>query len=95
MNHGMLDVFAYQEALLIEAAFGIALLTMVWVGFRRWIQHKDKIGRLIAERAAERSAQYDAHIERVEERLKAIEQLLTDGGVQAVTRIKGPTDTAG
>lgn len=82
MHHGIVDVFAFQEALLIEAAFGIALLTMVWVGFRRWLQHKEKLGRLIAEQTAERAAQHDARMERVEARLKVIEQIATDGGPQ-------------
>jgi hypothetical protein len=37
VSHSIVDVFAYQEALLIEAVFGIALLAMIWVGFRRWL----------------------------------------------------------
>jgi hypothetical protein len=74
MNHGILDMFAYQEALLIEALFGIALLTMIWVGFRRWLQSREKIARLIADQTAERTAQYAAQTERVEARLNAIEQ---------------------
>jgi hypothetical protein len=75
MNHGILDVFAYQEALLIEAVFAVVLLTMVWVGFRRWLQHKERIGSLIAEQAA----QQIADMARVEERLDAIEKLVTAG----------------
>ena len=78
MDHPFLGLFAYQEALLIEAVFGIALLIMLWAGFRRWLQHKDKMGRLIAEQTAERAAQYGAQMERVEARLKAIEQQVTD-----------------
>jgi hypothetical protein len=82
VTHGIVDVFAFQEALLIEAVLGIALLTMIWVGFRRWLQHKEKMGRLIAEQVAERATQQGAQMERVEERLKAIEHIMTDGGVQ-------------
>lgn len=80
MNHGIVDVFAYQEALLIEAVFGVALLTMIWVGFRRWLQHEEKTAHLIAEQTAERDAQYGAQMERVEARLEAIEQIVTGGG---------------
>ena len=85
VNHGIVDVFAFQEALLIEAVFGVALLAMIWVGFRRWLQHKEKMGRLIAEQAAERAAQYGAQMERVEARLTAVEQIVTD--VQAAAQI--------
>jgi hypothetical protein len=87
VDHGIVDVFAYQEALLIEAAFGIALLVMIWVGFRRWLQHKEKMGQLIARDTAERAAQYGAHMERVEARLKAVEQLVTDDGTETAAQI--------
>jgi len=74
VGHGVIDVFAFQEALLIEAVFGIALLTMVWVGFRRWLQHKERTSRLIADQTAE----FRALIERVEARLNAIERTRID-----------------
>jgi hypothetical protein len=78
MDHGIVDVFAFQEALLMEAVFGIALLAIIWAGFRRWLQYKEKMGRLIADQTAERTAQYGAQVERVEARLKEIEQMVTD-----------------
>lgn len=87
MDHPIIDVFAFQEALLMEAIFGIAVLAMLWVGFRRWLQYKEKMGRLIAEQTAERAAQYGVHMERVEARLKAVEQIVNDGGNQAAAQI--------
>ena len=81
MGHGVVDVFAYQEALLIEAIFGIALLAMLWIGFRQWLQHKEKMGRLTAGQSAEGAARYGAQMERVEARLTAVEQIVSDGGV--------------
>ena len=80
MKHGIVEVFAYQETLLIMAVFGIALLTMVWVGFRRWLQHKEETGRLIAEQTAE----FSALIERVEARLNAIESAQTAAQIDAL-----------
>ena len=91
MNHGIVDVFAFQEALLLEAVFGIAILSMVWVGFRRWLHYKERMGRLIAEQTAERAGQYGAQMERVEARLQAVERLLTDGGAQKAV----PIDASG
>jgi hypothetical protein len=87
VGHGIVDVFAFQEALLIEAVFGIALLTMIWVGLRRWLQHKEKMGRLIADQAAELAVQNGAQMERIEARLKAIEQIVSDGGAQPPEQI--------
>lgn len=91
MNHGIVDVFAFQEALLIEAIFGIALLVMLWVGFRRWLGYKEKMGLLIAERTAERAARYEARMERVEARLEAIEQTATDPSAEAPAQIDAPS----
>jgi len=88
VNHGIVEVFAYQETLLIMAVFGIALLAMIWVGFRRWLQYKEKMGRLIADQTAELTSQYGAHIESVDARLKAIEATLTDGGAHPTAPIE-------
>ena len=88
MHHSAVEVFAYQEALLIMAVFGIAILAMAWAGFRRWLHYKERTDRLIAEQTAERSAQYAAQMERVEARLKAVEQIVTDGGVQTAAQIE-------
>jgi hypothetical protein len=87
VDHGVVEVFAYQETLLIMAVFGIAILAMIWVGFRRWLHYKEKMGRLVAEQTAERAAEYGAHIEHVEERLKAVERIVTDDGVQTTAQI--------
>jgi hypothetical protein len=87
VQHGAVDVFAFQEALLLEAGLGIALLAMVWLGFRRWLQHKERMGRLIADATAERAAQYGAQVQGIEARLKAVEQIALDGGDPAAGRI--------
>lgn len=94
MDHPIVDVFAFQEALLVEAVFAIVILAMIYSGFRRWLQHKEKMGRLIAEQTAERAAQYGAHMERVEARLKAIEDIVTDGGVRTVAQVAAPPTNA-
>jgi hypothetical protein len=79
VTHGIIDVVAFQEALLIEAIFGIAVLVMFWVGFRRWLQYKEKLGHHIAEQTAALAAQHGARLEDVESRLKAVEQVVSDG----------------
>lgn len=88
MSHGIVDVFAYQEALLIEAVFGVVLLTMIWVGFRKWLQSKERASRLVADQTAEHHAQFGALIERVEARLNAIERIVTDGRDEARAQLK-------
>ena len=87
MAHGLVDVVAYQEALLIEAVFGVVLLAMIWIGFRRWLQHREKMGRVIAEQADGRAAQHDAQMERLEARVKVVEQIVAEGGVPPAAQI--------
>ena len=88
MHHGAVEVFAYQETLLILAVFGITVLALTWAGFRRWLQYKDKLSRQIAEQTAERSVQYGARMERVEARLKAIEHIVTDSGARTTAQVE-------
>ena len=87
MKHGVVEVFAYQETLLIMAVFGLAILTMVWVGFRKWLQSKERTDRLIAEQRAETAAQYGALIERVEARMKTLEQMVGDDSTLSPAQI--------
>jgi hypothetical protein len=88
VDHPIVGLFAYQEALLIEAAFGLALLVMLWAGFRRWLRHKERLGHLIAEQAAQRASQHGAQMERVEARLTTIEQRMSDSGLGAAAQIE-------
>ena len=90
MTHGVVEVVAYQETLLAMAVFGIAILAMIWVGFRRWLQHKDRMGRLIGEQTAEHAAEFGAYVERVEARLSAIEQIVADGVAPTAAQFGAP-----
>jgi len=65
----------------------ISVLAIFYAAFQRWLQHKEKTGLLIAEQTAERAAQYGAHVERVEARLRVVEQIVTDPGVQTAAQI--------
>ena len=56
--------------------------------FQRWLQHKEKMGQLIASQTAEKAAQYAAQVERLETRLRVVEQIVTDGGVQTAAQIE-------
>jgi hypothetical protein len=87
MHHGVVEVVAYQETLLIMAVFGVAILAMTWIGFRRWLQHKENLAQINAGQTAERS-ENRAQMERVEGRLKAIEQVVSEGASNATARVE-------
>jgi len=60
--------------------------------FQRWLQHKEKMSKLIADQTAEKAAQYAQHVERIEQRLRVLEQIATDTGTQTAAQIEALRD---
>ena len=74
---------------------GIPVLGGIGMGaFQRWLQHKEKMSHLLAHETAEKAAQYAQHMERVEARLRVLEQIVTDGGAQTAAQIEALRDQA-
>ena len=69
------------------AAIGIA-------PFKMWLRVKEKQISSQSNLAAEKSAQYAQHMERVESRLRVLEQIATDSGVQTASQIEALRDRA-
>ena len=87
METSMLIFFAIVVG--IPVAGGIAMSA-----FQRWLQHKEKMSVIIADQTAERAAQYASHVERIEARLRVVEQIVTDGGAQTAAQIEALRDQA-
>ena len=62
--------------------------------FRMWLRIKEKQIESQSNLAAEKSAQYAQHMERVEARLRVLEQIVTDGGAQTAAQIEALRDQA-
>lgn len=80
-----------ETSLLIFFVIVVAIPVMGGVSiaaFQRWLQHKERMGKLIADQTAERAAQYASHVERIEARLRVVEQIVTDGGAQTAAQIE-------
>ena len=72
---------------------GIPVIGGIGMGaFQRWLLHKEKMSTLIANQTAERAAQYAAQVERIEARLRVVEQIVTDGGAQTAAQIEALRD---
>jgi pheromone shutdown protein TraB len=67
---------------------------LLFSAFQRWLQHKERMSQLIADQTAEKAAQYAAHVERIEARLRVVEQIVTDGGAQTAAQIEALRDHA-
>ena len=81
MEPSMLLFFTIVVGIPMLGAFGVAC-------FQRWLQHKEKMSQLIAEQTAEKAAQYAAHVERLEARLRVVEEIVTDGGAETAAQIE-------
>lgn len=74
---------------------GIPVIGGIGMGaFQRWLQHREKMSALIANQTAEIAAQYAQHVERIEARLRVVEKIVTDGGVQTAAQIEALRDRA-
>ncbi len=67
------------------AAIGIA-------PFKMWLRMKEKQIEAQSSLAAEKTAQYAAHVERIEARLRVLEQIVTDRGVETAAQIEALRD---
>jgi hypothetical protein len=72
-------------ALLITILLPTALLLYV---IRRWFSYKEKQLELNARAAAERAAEYAASNTELEQRVRVLEQIVTDGGAQTAAQIE-------
>ena len=67
------------------AAIGIA-------PFKMWIRVKERQLELQSQMTAEKTAQYAAHTERLEQRMRVLERIITDKGVDLADEIESLRD---
>ena len=72
----------------------VPLAAMGLAPFKMWLRVKEKQIESQSNLAAEKSAQYAQHMERVEARLRVLEQIATDSGVQTAAQIEALRDQA-
>lgn len=83
MNH----IASWIWVLIPLAAIGIA-------PFKMWLRIKERQIDAQTGLAAEKSAQYAAHVERIEARLRVLEQIATDRGAETASQIEALRDHA-
>jgi hypothetical protein len=72
----------------------IPLAAISLAPFKMWLRVKEKQIAAQSDLAAEKSAQYAQHMERVEARLRVLEQIVTDSGVQTASQIEALREQA-
>ena len=83
----MNDVASWIWVLIPLAAIGLA-------PFKMWLKIKEKQIVAQTDLAAEKSAQYASHVERIEARLRVLEQIVTASGAQTANQIEALRDQA-
>lgn len=69
----------------------VAIPVIVGVGsdmFKRWLKHKEKMAEALNNQTAEKAAQYAAHTERLEQRVRVLERIATDKGLDLADEIE-------
>lgn len=66
----------------------IPLAAIAIAPFKMWMRIKEKQIQAQTGLAAEKSAQYAQHVERIEARLRVLEKIATDRGVETAAQIE-------
>lgn len=61
---------------------------MLMLGFNRFFRYREKQLEVDATLAAEKAAQYAARTNELEQRVRVLEQIVTDGGAQTAAQIE-------
>jgi len=59
-----------------------------FAAFEKWLRHREHMSELLAEQTAEKAAQYAAKTERLEQRVRVLERIITDRGVAVADEIE-------
>jgi hypothetical protein len=78
---------------IVTVAVGLPVaLAMIAEVAKRHIGFKERKLELMADNTAEKAAQYAAHVEWLEERMRVLERIATDKGVDLADRIESLRD---
>lgn len=83
--------------------FTIFMLALIVVGLpvtlgvgsemlKTWVRHKEKMADVLTAQTAEKAAQYAAHTERLEARVRVLERIITDRGIAVAEEIEALRD---
>jgi hypothetical protein len=82
------------EAIAAVAFAGMVIGVLIVLGtvFKRYMSYKERQLELTADKTAEKAAQYAAHVEKLEERMRVLERIATDKGVDVAAQIESLRD---
>lgn len=81
------------EVMIALIVIGLPMLTVLWMG-HRFFKFREKKLEVEAMNAAEKAAQYASRSTELEQRVRVLEQIVTDGGAQTAAQIEALRDRA-
>ena len=76
----------YIAALAILMTFSVPILAI-------WTKHRKEVMQMQAQQTAEKAAQYATSNKELEDRVRVLERIVTDGGDDVATQIEALRDT--
>ena len=76
----------YVAIFAIVMTFGIPMLAI-------WTKHRKEVMQFQPQQTAEKAAQYAASNKELEDRVRVLERIVTDGGYDVATQIEALRDT--
>ncbi|KPH67370.1 hypothetical protein ACLIMP_00645 [Novosphingobium aerophilum] len=70
----------------------IPLAPFIIGGFAIWTRHQRKMAELQVQATAEKAAQYASHSKELEERVRVLERIITDGSYDTALQIEALRD---
>ena len=76
------------RALIPILALMIPIVAILIVPLRQWLRIKEREAEAMGRSAAEKAAQYAAQNERLEQRVRVLERIVTDKGIDVADEIE-------
>ncbi len=70
----------------------IPIIALLMIPVKQWLRLKEKQLELTSSLTAEKTAQYAAHTERLEQRVRVLERIITDKGTGVAEQIEALRD---
>ena len=86
-----MDHFAFYTVLFVVIGMPVTL-GMGNEFFKGWLKHRETMAAALNAQTAEKAAQYAAHSERLEQRVRVLERIATDRGADLALAIDGLRD---
>lgn len=82
-----MSTFTFLSFFMIVVGLPVIFGTMGSV-LKRWLRHKERMAEVLNAQTAEKAAQYAAHTERLEQRVRVLERIVTDRGIAVADEIE-------